>query len=84
MRAYQEMLEAMTAEPETGAKVFDRDSWARTSKAGRIPHRLVLTPVDASVFQSLSGNDKQWWGEQQDRFASDSPGGGLPGPRRLI
>ncbi|MGA9899301.1 MAG: DUF4910 domain-containing protein [Terriglobales bacterium] len=78
LRAYQEMLEAMTAEPGTGGKVFDRDSWARTSKAGRIPHRLVLTPLDASVFQSLSGNDKQWWGEQQNRFASDSPGGGLP------
>jgi aminopeptidase YwaD len=78
LRAYQEMLEAMTAEPETGAKVFDRDGWARTSKAGRVPHRLVLTPLDASVWQSLSGKDKQWWGEQEDRFASEAPGGGLP------
>jgi hypothetical protein len=38
----------------------------------------VLTPLDASVFQSLAGNDKKWWGEQEDRFASESPGGGLP------
>ena len=77
LRAYGEMLEAMTAEPETGGKVFDRDGWARTSKAGRVPHRLVLTPLDASVFQSVPGNDKQWWGEQEDRFATDAPGGGL-------
>jgi aminopeptidase YwaD len=77
LRAYQEMLEAMTAEPETGGKAFDRDGWARTSKAGRVPHRLVLTPLDASVSQSLSGDDKKWWSEQEDRFASDSPGGGL-------
>ncbi|MGO9649543.1 MAG: DUF4910 domain-containing protein [Terriglobales bacterium] len=78
LRAYQEMLEAMTAEAETGGKVFDREGWARTSKAGRVPHRLVLTPLDASVAQSLSGKDKQWWGEQEDRFATEAPGGGLP------
>jgi len=78
LRAYQQALEAMTAEPETGAKVFDRDGWAKTSKAGRVPHRLVVTPLDASMFQSLSSSDKQWWGEQEERFASEAPGGGLP------
>jgi hypothetical protein len=78
LRAYQEMLEAMTAEPETGAKVFDQDSWAKASKAGKVPHRLVVIPLDASVFQGLSGKDKQWWGEQEERFASEAPGGGLP------
>jgi hypothetical protein len=78
LRAYQQALEAMATEPETGAKTFDRDGWARASKAGRVPHRLVLTPLDASVSQSLSGNDKKWWGEQEDRFSSDAPGGGLP------
>jgi len=78
LRAYQQALEAMTSEPETGAKVFDRDGWARASKAGRVPHRLVVAPVDASVFAALSGNDKTWWGEQEARFASESPGGGLP------
>ena len=78
LRAYQQALEAMTAEPETGAKTFDRDGWARTNKAGRVPRRLVVAPLDGSVFQSLSGNDKQWWGEQEERFASEAPGGGLP------
>ena len=78
LRAYQQALEAMTAEPETGDKAFDRDGWARASKAGRVPHRLVLTPLDASVSQSLTGSDQAWWGEQENRFASDAPGGGLP------
>jgi hypothetical protein len=78
LRAYQQALEAMATEPETGAKTFDRDGWARVSKEGRVPHRLVLTPLDASVSQSLSGSDKKWWGEQEDRFSSDAPGGGLP------
>jgi aminopeptidase YwaD len=78
LRAYQQALEAITSEPETGAKVFDPDAWARASKAGRVPHRLVVTPVDASLFQALSGNDKKWWGEQEERFASEAPGGGLP------
>jgi aminopeptidase YwaD len=78
LRAYQQALETMTAEPETGAKAFDRDGWARASKAGRVPHRLVVTPLDASAFQSLSGNDQKWWGEQEERFASEAPGGGLP------
>jgi aminopeptidase YwaD len=78
LRVYQQALEAMTAEPETGARGFDRDGWARASKAGRVPRRLVLTPLDASLFMPLSGSDKAWWGEQEARFASDSPGGGLP------
>ncbi len=78
LRAYQQALEAMTAEPETGAKGFDRDAWARASKAGRVPHRLVVPPVDASAFLSLSVSDKRWWEQQQEQFASDSPGGGLP------
>jgi len=77
-KTYAQILEALNGEPETGAKVFDRDGWARASKAGRVPHRLVVTPVDASVFAALSGSDKKWWGEQEERFASDSPGGGLP------
>lgn len=78
LRTYQQGLEAMTMEPETGAKVFDRDSWAKTSKAGRVPRRLVVPPLDASVLQSLSGDDKKWWGEQEERFSSEAPGGGLP------
>jgi hypothetical protein len=78
LREYRQALETMTAEPETGARVFDWDGWAGASKAGRVPHRLVLTPLDASVFASLSAGDKAWWEEQQERFASDSPGGGLP------
>jgi aminopeptidase YwaD len=77
-KTYAQILEAMKSEPETGAKAFDRDGWARASKAGRVPHRLVVTPLDASVFGSLTGDDKKWWGEQEERFASDSPGGGLP------
>jgi aminopeptidase YwaD len=73
LQAYRQEMESMT-DP---AKIFDGDSWV-TKKAGRVPHRLVVTPLDASVFQSLSGNDKKWWGEQEDRFASEAPGGGLP------
>jgi len=38
----------------------------------RVPHRVTLTPFDASAFENLSGDDKPWWNEQQARFASDA------------
>jgi hypothetical protein len=49
------------------------------SRAGSSgPHRLSLPPFDSSVFEALSGDDRKWWDEQQARFASEAPGGGLP------
>lgn len=51
-------------------------SVAQSSAKG--PHRLTLIPVDASVFESLSGDDRKWWDEQESQFSSDSPGDGLP------
>ena len=41
-------------------------------RGNRVPHRLALAPFDASAFENLSGDDKQWWDEQQARFASDA------------
>src|SRR5262249_57879207 len=57
---------------------FDHDAWAKASKGGSVPRRAVVAPIDAALFQSLTGEDKNWWGEQQQRFFSESPGGGLP------
>ena len=37
-----------------------------------MPHRTALAPFDASAFENLTGDDKQWWNEQQARFASDA------------
>jgi hypothetical protein len=39
-----------------------------------IPHRVTLLPIYDATFESLSGDDKKWWAEQQQRFASDSEG----------
>ncbi|MGB0035709.1 MAG: M28 family metallopeptidase, partial [Candidatus Acidiferrales bacterium] len=38
--------------------------------------RLVLIPLAPAAFELLSGDDKNWWNEQQNRFAS-GPGNGL-------
>jgi Peptidase family M28 len=53
-------------------KVSDRDG----AKGG--PTRLTLIPIYAAAFESISGDDKKWWGEQEAAFASDSGSGGLP------
>ncbi|MDP9263725.1 MAG: DUF4910 domain-containing protein, partial [Acidobacteriota bacterium] len=39
-----------------------------------IPRRLTLLPIYDAAFESLSADDKKWWTEQQQRFASDSEG----------
>jgi hypothetical protein len=38
------------------------------------PHRLTILPLDASVFENVSPEDKKWLAEQETRFASDSEG----------
>jgi hypothetical protein len=38
----------------------------------------MLIPIYAATYESLSGDDRKWWDEQEVAFASDSPGGGLP------
>lgn len=44
------------------------------SKPGSGPHRLTILPLDASVFENTSPEDKKWLAEQEARFASDSEG----------
>jgi hypothetical protein len=38
------------------------------------PKGLSLLPLDASVFENVSPDDKKWLAEQEARFASDSEG----------
>jgi hypothetical protein len=45
---------------------------------GPVPHRLTLLPIYSAALDSMAGDDKAWWDAQQQRFASDAPGGGLP------
>ena len=45
---------------------------------GRAGHRLTLLPIASTEFESLSGDDKKWWDQQSQHFASEAPGGGLP------
>jgi hypothetical protein len=51
---------------------------AKQSYTGTVPHRLTIMPIAGSEFENLTGNDKKWWDEQTQRFASEAPGGGLP------
>ena len=51
---------------------------AKQSYTGTVPHRLTILPIAGSEFENLTGNDKKWWDEQTQRFASEAPGGGLP------
>jgi aminopeptidase YwaD len=51
---------------------------AKQSYTGAVPHRLTVLPIAGSEFENLTGNDKKWWDEQSQRFASEAPGGGLP------
>jgi hypothetical protein len=50
----------------------------KQSYTGAVPHRLTVLPIAGSEFENLIGNDKKWWDEQTQRFASEAPGGGLP------
>lgn len=36
--------------------------------------RRTLLPIYDAAFESLTGDDKKWWEEQQQRFAEDSEG----------
>jgi hypothetical protein len=51
---------------------------AKQSYTGTVPDRLTILPIAGSEFENLTGNDKKWWDEQTQRFASEAPGGGLP------
>ena len=46
--------------------------------SGYSPRRLTLAAIDASAVEGLAGDDRAWWEQQQARFASEAPGGGLP------
>ena len=39
-----------------------------------VPRRLTLLPIYDAAFESLPGDDRKWWTEQQARFADDSEG----------
>lgn len=57
------------ADPTT--KIFIDDRFPRQTVG---PHRLTLLPLDASVLENVSPDDKKWLAEQEARFASDSEG----------
>jgi aminopeptidase YwaD len=46
-------------------------------KSGTTPRRLMLLPIESSVFESLSAEDKRWWNNEKEHFASPPPGGGV-------
>ncbi|HSK42645.1 MAG TPA: hypothetical protein VLA83_02025, partial [Candidatus Binatia bacterium] len=52
-------------------KIYIDDRFPRVTLG---PHRLTLLPLDASVFENVSPEDKKWLAEQEARFASDSEG----------
>ena len=54
----------------------DVEEWRRPpAQAGsKGPRRLTLLPISDAAFESLSGDDKKWWDEQQQRFSEDSEG----------
>lgn len=77
-QALAESLFTHGSEPTGRAKPFEREGRVEAGRSGVGPHRLTLNPIDASAFESLSGDDKKWWDEQEVRFASEAPDGGLP------
>jgi aminopeptidase YwaD len=63
------------------SKVFELrmlEEKAPTYTAGPAPRRLTLPSIYEATYQGLSGDDKAWWQAQEERFASESLGGGLP------
>ena len=61
-------------EPTDRTKISDRvPGWTKLG-----PRRLTLIPIDASAYEPLSGDDRKWWDEQEAKFASEAPEGGLP------
>lgn len=50
------------------------DAMFAPKQAGVGPRRLTLLPINDAAFESLSAEDKKWWEQQQQRFASDSEG----------
>jgi hypothetical protein len=76
IKEQQSQAEAFAKGGEAGdrSKVVERASGGM--KPG--PRRLMLIPIYAATYESLSGDDRKWWDEQEVAFASDSPGGGLP------
>lgn len=73
--ASRHYFEAFTTGPRvigTEGKAGIHALLAAPSKTG--PHRLTMLPLNASVFEDASPEDKKWLDEQEARFASDSEG----------
>ena len=73
--ASRHYFEAFTTGPRvigTEGKAGIHALLAAPSKTG--PHRLTMLPLNASVFEDASPEDKKWLDEQEVRFASDSEG----------
>jgi hypothetical protein len=67
---------------EKGDNIFEIkqiDTRARDS-AGVRPRKLSLIPYNGQLLlvDTLPADDQKWWAEQERRFESESPGGGLP------
>jgi aminopeptidase YwaD len=56
---------------DTSGKIHICDSFRKESVG---PRKSTLLPLDASVFEAVSAEDRKWLSEQQARFASDSEG----------
>lgn len=65
-------LESVTPQEGTRYERLQRE-WSKLNRAPG-PHRLALLPLDPSVFENVSPEDKKWLAEQEARFASDSEG----------
>jgi hypothetical protein len=63
---------ASYATPEQGGGLAGDRFGSKPTSPG--PRRLTLLPINDAAFESLSAEDKKWWGEQQQRFSSDSEG----------
>jgi hypothetical protein len=74
-QAQAEVFFEKGGEPSDRSKGFDRLSGS-AKRTG--PRRLTLIPINVSAYESLSGDDRKWWDEQEAKFASEAPEGGLP------
>jgi hypothetical protein len=76
------MAEVLDEEHRAAADFMGKESKASPAQIkpagtkGPSLHRLVLTPLAATVPNSLSGDDAKWWDEQEAQFAA-GPGNGL-------
>ncbi|HZD93068.1 MAG TPA: M28 family peptidase, partial [Candidatus Sulfotelmatobacter sp.] len=67
--AQSDRLESLT--PQAGPA---RASAQTSAAAQNGPQRQTILPLDASVFENVTPDEKKWLAEQEARFASDSEG----------